>query len=105
MESVLEFLSPRMFEDMNDSLLVPFTKQGIEVAINHMHPIKAPRLDGMPVLFYQKFWSVVGNVVFFIVLDVLNNNASLEGRNHTLISLLPKVSDLKRVSELRLNSL
>lgn len=55
----------------------------------------------MPVLIFQKFWNMVGDEVSKAVLDVLDNNASLEGKNHTLVSYLPKLVEPKDVSQFR----
>ncbi|CAL5200588.1 unnamed protein product [Lathyrus oleraceus] len=47
---------------------------GVKVALDQMHPLKAPRPDGLPALFYQKYWHVVGTEVMQMVINVLNNN-------------------------------
>lgn len=39
-----------------------------------MHPLKAPGLDGLSALFFQKYYDIVGLEVRKLVLDVLNNN-------------------------------
>lgn len=33
----------------------PFTSDEVEAALSHMHPTKAPGVDGMPTLFYKRF--------------------------------------------------
>lgn len=50
------------------------SEQGVKVALDQMHPLKAPRPDGLPALFYQKYWHVVGTEVMQMVINVLNNN-------------------------------
>ena len=56
-----------------------------------MAPLKAPRPDGMPPLFYQTYWMDVGMDVTQVVLSSLNSGSILKSINHTFITLIPKV--------------
>ncbi|KAH0991508.1 hypothetical protein GBA52_002991 [Prunus armeniaca] len=38
-----------------------FTREEVEIAIKSMGPTKAPGCDGMPTLFYQRYWSIIGS--------------------------------------------
>ena len=40
---------------MNHQLSLDFTTWKVQKAINEMAPLKAPRPDGMPPMFYQQF--------------------------------------------------
>lgn len=42
--------------------------QEVEDAIKQMAPLKSPGPDGMPLLFYQNYWSLVGNDVIGAIL-------------------------------------
>lgn len=75
---------------MNMELIKDFSGEEILTAIKQMHPTKAPGLDGMSAIFFQKCWSIVGNDVTRMVLNVLNNNMSLAKLNKTNITLIPK---------------
>jgi len=70
-----------------------------------MYPLKAPGLDGMPPLFFQHFWPLIGNVVTKIVLDFLNFGILPLNFNETHIVLAPKIKEPKRVTNYRLISL
>lgn len=66
-----------------------------------MGPTKAPGPDGMSPIFYQKFWSTVGTSVVTECLGVLNGQSSVGKLNQTLIALIPKIQDPKKVTEFR----
>lgn len=55
-----------------------------------MHHLKAPSPDGLPTLFFQMFWHIVGTNLTKMVLDILNNNKDLEVLNKTFIALISK---------------
>ena len=73
----------------------------VERALKQMFPTTAPGPDGMPPLFYQKFWPTVSAVVSKTVLDFLNLGITPLNFNETYIVLIPKVKDPKLVTEYR----
>lgn len=70
-----------------------------------MFPTKSPRMDGMPTLFYQKYWRVVGEDVTDFYLNILNGRGSVQTINHTLLTLIPKPKCPAQVTECRLINL
>ncbi|KAK9902996.1 hypothetical protein M0R45_001339 [Rubus argutus] len=66
-----------------------------------MYPCKLPGVDGMPALFYQEYWSIVGDDVVNLSLKILNDGGSVKDFNHTLIALIPKKKDPILVSDYR----
>ena len=88
-----------MTDDMNSMLLRQFNKVEVEAIMKQMEPIIASGLDGMPLLFYQSFWSIVGVDVCSAVLDCLNNCKIPTDINHTHIALIPKVKSLERITK------
>ena len=68
---------------MNAALTQEFSVEEVKAALGQMHPTKAPGLDGMSALFYQKYWDIVGLDVANMVLNVLNSNASIIDINNT----------------------
>nr|XP_023892926.1 uncharacterized protein LOC112004916 [Quercus suber] len=59
-EGILEQIPTKVTEDMNGELLKEFTSEEVEMALKQMAPLKSPGPDGMPQLFYQSYWSLVG---------------------------------------------
>ena len=56
-------------DEMNAILSQDFMEWEAETAIKQMAPLKAPGLDGMPYLFYQNYWSLVGDDVSKTILS------------------------------------
>jgi hypothetical protein len=71
-------------------------------ALNSTADMKAPGLDGMPSIFYKKFWDIVGSKVTMEVLQILNEGRPIPAEwNQTTIALIPKVKWPESVTELR----
>lgn len=64
-----------------------------------MHPSKAPGPDGFPTLFYQRFWSEVGETTILNCLEIINQSRSVADWNHTYIALIAKLNTPKKVSD------
>ena len=65
-----------------------------------MYPLKAPGPNGMPPLFFQHFWSTMGDVVTKTVINFLNSGISPPNFNGTRIVLIPKCNP-KRITDYR----
>ncbi|XP_057419187.1 uncharacterized protein LOC130713437 [Lotus japonicus] len=90
-------VSPVMLNILN----APFTREDVEEALFQMHPNKAPGIDGLPALFYQKFWHIVGDDVVNFCLQVLSGQMSPGMINQTLIVLIPKVKKPLHANQFR----
>ena len=73
----------------------------MEIALKQMAPLKAPGPDGMPPLFYQSYWSLLGFDVSTTILHNLNSGSFPQALGHSFITLIPKVKDPTYVSEFR----
>lgn len=60
MQPILDILPLKVDDHINSFLCAPFTADEVKHALFDMHPDKAPGLDGLYPLFYQKFWHVIG---------------------------------------------
>jgi len=105
LEPILQRLQPRVTEEMNAQLNLPYHKAEIEAALAQMNPHKAPRPDGFNAYFFQKHWDVVGDDVAAAVLAILNGQEIPPKLNLTFVALIPKKANPLLVSEYRLISL
>jgi hypothetical protein len=66
---VLELIPARIDQPINDELCRPFSDEEINEALFHMGSTKTPGLDGLPTMFYQKHWAMLG-VIFVMRLKL-----------------------------------
>ena len=97
----LEKIPCLVTDEMNAELMKEFTELEVKEALNQMAPLKALSPDGMPPLFYQHFWATMQHDVTSAILSWLNSGTLPEPINHTLITLTPKITNPKHVSEFR----
>ncbi|KAK3217724.1 hypothetical protein Dsin_011694 [Dipteronia sinensis] len=64
----------------------------IRKAVFAISPTKVPEPDGLPALFFQQFWHVIGEKISRVCLGVLNDGHDLEDINRTLVTLIPKAA-------------
>jgi ribonuclease HI len=100
-DRVLDHIPHVITEDMHSILSKEYSASEVERAIMQMGPRTAPGPDGMPPLFYQSFWPLIGNDVTAAVLSSLNSGSILQAINHTYITLIPKVKSPTRITEFR----
>ena len=100
-EEALEATIMVVTEEMNQELVAPFERAEVDTALKHMDSLKAPGPDGMPPLFFQHFWSAIGEEVAKAVLICLNTGSIPPSINRTFITLIPKVISPVRVSNYR----
>ena len=90
-------LSPTFLRELEK----PFTREDVQLALQGMHPYKAPGPDGFQAVFFQRYWHIVEGEVCSTVLRVLQGSELPEGMNNTYITLIPKVPNLEKVTQLR----
>ena len=92
-EEVTDAIPFKVTDEMNESLIREFTRDEVVIALKQIHPNKAPGPNGMSAMFFQKHWSIVGNNITDMILNVLNHNIPIQELNKTNISLIPKISN------------
>lgn len=63
---------------MNEDLMAEFNNEEIKAALDAIGDLKAPIPDGMPTIFFKRFWGVMGPKIVEEVLMVLNGGLMLE---------------------------
>ena len=86
---------------MNDQLSTQFLAWKVQKAINQMAPLKAPGLDGIPPIFFQNYWNLIGNDITQSILQFLNTASLPPHLNHNFVNLILKVKCPESVSEYR----
>ena len=74
---VLNTMEPKVSPEMNEQLDSRFVAEDVRAAVFHMAPSKSPGADGMSALFYQKYWSIVGDEVTTTCFGFLNEGLDL----------------------------
>ena len=82
---LLQALQTKVAPQMNQMLDKVFAASEVHVVLKQMHPLKAPRSDGMSPLFYQKFWPIIGDIVTNNILDFPNHSVYPPNFNETHI--------------------
>ena len=101
LENTTQYINTIINEEMNAKLVANFEASEVHDAIKQMAPLKAPDSNGMPLIFYQSYWDLLGEDVTFSVFHFLNSTSLPANFNHTFITLIPKVKNLEFMSEFR----
>ena len=86
---------------MNNDLIAEFHKEKVETTLKQMAPLKSPGPDGMPPIFYQHYWFLVGNDVVDDILYFLNSGNLPPSLCHSFLNLIPKVYSPKYILQYR----
>ena len=98
---ILDCVPTVIDEKMNESLYKKFEASEVATTLQQMTPLKAPGSDGMPLLFYQHFWSTINQDVTSSILSWLNSGTIPTPLNHTFITLVPKINSLEYAHQFR----
>lgn len=82
-KEVLAYTQLCITTDMNEHLIANISLEEVWVALFQMAPLKAPSPDGLPTLFYQRFWDIMGPSIHQCVIEFFDGRSVIEGINHT----------------------
>jgi hypothetical protein len=74
-DELLQLVPSQVTNEMNEM----HSDEKIKRALDCIGDLKAPRPDGMPTLFYKKFWEITGKDVLKEVRTLLNGGEMPEG--------------------------
>lgn len=92
---------PKLEDTEWTTINAPLTNEEIKMAVFAMAPYKAPGPDGYHAGFYQHAWTRVSESVITHVKNFWSTGVMQDGLNDTMISLIPKVSNLELTSQFR----
>ena len=99
--NLLLAVQPKVTQVMNEWLVQPFVECEVNGTLKQMYPLKAPKPDRMPLLFFQHFWSTSSAMVTKTILDFLNFGISPPNFNETHITLVLKIKEPKKITDYR----
>jgi len=88
-------------EEENEILCAPFSEDETKEAIFSCYGEGAPRPDGLPFLFYQKFWDLIKHDIVRMFQDFHKGELSLRRLNFAMLTLIPKVDNAKSIKFFR----
>jgi hypothetical protein len=80
----------KVTQEENDNLSAPFTEIEIKMAIDNCYVEGAPDPDGLPFLFFQKFWDIIKTDILNMFQDFHEGTLDLYRLNFVLLTLTPK---------------
>jgi hypothetical protein len=85
----------------NNFLDAPFSEEEIKEAMFNSYSDGAPGPDGLPFLFYQKFWDILKSDLVRLFEDFHNRKLDLYRLNCALLTLIPKVEEARDMRNFR----
>ena len=83
----------------------PFTVEEVQAALAGLNGECSPGLDGLPVLFYKEFWTLVKGDVMATLEELRSPEANMEKINKSYLFMLPKRQGAESVNDYRSISL
>ncbi|PNX60426.1 hypothetical protein L195_g051923, partial [Trifolium pratense] len=95
---------PKLSNAQREKLVAPITDKEIEDALQSIGDLKSPGIDGYGAYFFKKAWNIVKPDVLRAARDFFDNGRLYKAANCTLVTLIPKTNEAKRIKEYRLIS-
>ncbi|KAF3792602.1 Transposon TX1 uncharacterized protein [Nymphaea thermarum] len=92
---------PKVTDDDNEQLLKPILEEEVTAAMWSLDKDSAAGPDGFPNYFYQECWTMVNTDVVKAVQDFFTSGKIVRSVNETMICLIPKKENSKKVEDFR----
>ena len=90
-----------VLEEENKLLTEEFTEKEVREAVFQMKHNKAQGSDGFPMEFYPVFWSLIKDDLMAMFRDFYSGNLSLFSLNFGILTLIPKLKEVKMIQQYR----
>ncbi|XP_056698695.1 uncharacterized protein [Spinacia oleracea] len=77
------------------------TLEEVRLNLFSMDPTKSPGPDGIQPIFFQRFWSDLGNSIYKFCVTCFENGKVPSDINYSYIALIPKISGPSSITEFR----
>ena len=67
---ILQVVPTKVDNSMNNVLCAEYSPEEVKTALENTGDLKVPGPDGMPVIFFKRFWQIVGDQLTREVLNV-----------------------------------
>jgi hypothetical protein len=88
-------------ERENRDLELTFSPEELDEVFLSMKPDSAPGPDGLPVLFFKKFWGILKGTILQLLNDFALGRVDIARLNFGIISLIPKVKGADSIKQFR----
>ncbi|KAJ1272904.1 hypothetical protein BS78_06G238600 [Paspalum vaginatum] len=85
----------------NASLIAPFSEEEIKTTLFSCYSEGPLGPDGLPFLFFQKFWEIIKEDLVALFEDFFRKKMDIYRLNFALITLVPKVADATHMKQFR----
>ncbi|PNX92520.1 ribonuclease H, partial [Trifolium pratense] len=92
---------PKLDAEQVQTLLHHVSKEEVFIALNQMHPLKAPGPDGFQGVFFRQYWHILGNDICDMVSEAFATGQFNPSLAETLICLIPKEDCPKHFKDFR----
>jgi hypothetical protein len=88
-------------DEENRNLELTFTTEDLDEVLFSMKVDSAPGPDGLPVVFFQRFWEILKKPILLMLNDFALGRVDAARLNYGIISLIPKVKGADTIKQFR----